>query len=77
MYSIVLIELNSLLCYPRAELRYGVDSLSNQAGHLREAHVRVDIHLPANAVNFLGIELAEVIGDAIEIFGVLSGLNLC
>ena len=71
------VDLLSHLCNSRADLRYGVDSLSNHAGHLSEAHVRVDIHLPVNCFNFLGIELAKVVNDAIEFFGILSGLNLC
>ena len=71
------VVLLSHLCYSRAELRFGVDSLSDHAGYLREAHVRVDIHLPANCFNFLSIELAKVGNDAVVFGGIFSGLDLC
>ena len=71
------VVLLSHLFYSRAELRYGVDSLSDHGGYLREAHVRVDIHLPANCFDFVGFELAKVISNAVELIGIFSVLNLC
>ena len=67
----------SHFCFLRAELRYGVDSLSNHVGHLREAHLRRAGHQLAYVLNFLSLKLAEVSGDALKFVGIFPGLNLC
>ena len=35
------------------------------------------MHLPANALYLMSLELAEVSGDAVEVFGIFSALDLC